>query len=155
MKFSIYCIGSLKASTSKDSLFSAIQNYQKLSPISIEFREFNCKKKLPPEQLKYAESQMILDAFPPNAYLILLDERGQNLSSRDFAQKIELIKHESSHSVFALGGAFGHNKILRERANYLLSFRKMTWPHQIVRLLLTEQLYRAQMILKGHPYHKD
>lgn len=155
MKFSIFCIGSLKASTSKDSLFSAIQNYQKLSPAPLEVREFNIKKKLPPAQLKQAESQMILDALPTNAYLILLDERGQNITSRDFAQKIEAIQHEFSHIIFAIGGAFGHDEILRSHAKFLLSFSKMTWPHQMVRLLLAEQIYRAQMILQGHPYHKD
>ena len=156
MKLSLFCIGIQKSGAEAQSLFSLLQHYQKQMSPSLEMKDFSVKQKCPPEQLKRKESELLLENLPPQAYLIALDERGENLSSLEFAKKIEKIQLSGCpHLVLAIGGAHGHDECLRKRADSVLSFGKMTWPHQLMKLLVTEQLYRAQMILKGHPYHKE
>ena len=98
------------------------------------------------------EQNSIEKAIFKGARLIVLDERGKRLNSENFASS--LAKEGMREQIFVIGGARGLHDSLRERADLLLSFGAMTWPHQIVRLLLVEQLYRAQSILLGHPYHK-
>jgi 23S rRNA (pseudouridine1915-N3)-methyltransferase len=88
--------------------------------------------------------------------LILLDERGRNLSSRDFGARLAGFRDAASRLlVIAIGGPDGHDESLRSRADLILSFGAQTWPHQLVRVMLAEQLYRAVTILSGHPYHRD
>lgn len=156
MKLSLFCIGIQKSGPEAQTLSVLLQHYQKQMSPSLEIKDFSIKQKLPPEQLKRKESELLLDSLPPQAYLIALDERGDNPSSLDLAKKIEKIQlNGCPHLVLVIGGAHGHDDFLRKRADYMLSFGKMTWPHQLMKLLVTEQLYRAQMILKGHPYHKE
>lgn len=156
MKLSLFCIGIQKTGADAQALLSLLQHYQKQMSPSLEIKDFSIKQKLPPEQLKLKESELLLANLPPQAYLIALDERGENPSSTELAKKIEKIQLSGCpHLVLAIGGAHGHDDILRKRANYTLSFGKMTWPHQLMKLLVAEQIYRTQMILKGHPYHKD
>ncbi|TCD13803.1 23S rRNA (pseudouridine(1915)-N(3))-methyltransferase RlmH [Oricola cellulosilytica] len=91
----------------------------------------------------------------PSTILILLDERGKSFSSSDFAGKIAGYRDDGiAHLVFALGGPDGHDPSLRDRADLVLSFGEQTWPHQLARIMLAEQLYRATTILSGHPYHR-
>lgn len=88
--------------------------------------------------------------------LVLLDERGKNLSSRQFSDKIANWRDRGERRiVVAIGGPDGHFEELRDRADLCLSFGAQTWPHQMVRIMLAEQLYRAATILAGHPYHRD
>ena len=94
------------------------------------------------------ESERILKQIKPDHFVILLDERGNNLSA--------LLENQFTHSqsvVIIIGGAFGVSSELRERADVVWSLSKLVFPHQLVRLLLTEQLYRAQEITKGSGYH--
>jgi 23S rRNA (pseudouridine1915-N3)-methyltransferase len=101
------------------------------------------------------EAKRMLDTIPDGAFVIALDERGKNLSSEAFARKIQQVQEDGGRSLAILiGGADGHGHEVRQRANLLLSFGQLTWPHQLVRLLLVEQLYRATTILSGHPYHR-
>ena len=87
---------------------------------------------------------------------VALDERGQNLASRDFAKRITALGNQGySELTFIIGGADGLAPAIRDRAGLLLSFGAMTWPHMLVRVLLMEQIYRAQTIIAGHPYHRD
>ena len=103
-----------------------------------------------------AEASAILDRIPPGASLIALDERGRTLASEAFATDIARRRDGgASHLVFAIGGPDGHGEALRARADSLLAFGSMTWPHQLVRVMLLEQLYRATTILSGHPYHRS
>ena len=86
----------------------------------------------------------------------MLDEHGQALDSRAFAERLGKCRDQGSEEiVFAIGGADGHGKAVLDRADLKLAFGAMTWPHQLVRLMLWEQLYRAVTILSGHPYHRD
>jgi 23S rRNA (pseudouridine1915-N3)-methyltransferase len=90
------------------------------------------------------------------AYVIVLDERGKSLSSRDFAAK--LAQHETDgpeYLQFVIGAADGVPAAVKQRANFLLSFGVQTWPHMMARVMLLEQVYRARQILDGHPYHRD
>ena len=87
--------------------------------------------------------------------LILLDEAGQNIDSRSLADKLAAMRDDGVRDcVFAIGGPDGHDPSLRQTASLVLSFGKLTWPHQIARIMLAEQLYRVTTILSGHPYHR-
>lgn len=93
---------------------------------------------------------------PKGSYLIVLDEKGKNLTSPQFAQLLDHIRTDRTMDVcFFIGGADGLPQSIKKQAHQVLSFGSCTWPHMMVRLLLTEQLYRAQQILSGHPYHRE
>jgi 23S rRNA (pseudouridine1915-N3)-methyltransferase len=95
-------------------------------------------------------------AREPSTVLILLDERGKSLASRKFADRLADYRDTGiSRAIFAIGGPDGHDPSLRDRADLVLSFGNQTWPHQLARIMLAEQLYRAVTILSGHPYHRD
>ncbi|MFN3613993.1 MAG: 23S rRNA (pseudouridine(1915)-N(3))-methyltransferase RlmH [Rubrimonas sp.] len=101
-----------------------------------------------------AESAMLLEAAPDGP-LVALDERGRTLDSAAFARRIADWRDDGARDVgFAIGGADGHSEAVRARADLLLSFGPMVWPHMLVRAMLAEQLYRAVTILTGSPYHR-
>ena len=98
---------------------------------------------------------MILGALPFGVTFIALDERGTQWSSRALAERIAFWRDEGSPELaFAIGGADGLAESVLDRAEVILSLGSMTWPHLLVRGMLLEQLYRAQQILAGHPYHR-
>lgn len=101
------------------------------------------------------EATAIRQAVLPQHRLILLDERGQNPTSPDLAATMQRWFDDGLNITFVIGGADGLHEDLRRDAHYLLSFGKLTWPHRIVRLMLFEQIYRAQTINSGHPYHRE
>jgi len=101
------------------------------------------------------EHQKLFAAVQDNAFLIALDERGKTLSSPEFSDKIEQCRLNNVPLLqIMIGGANGLSEEIRSRANLTLSFGKQTWPHMMVRVMIMEQLYRAQQIHAGHPYHK-
>jgi 23S rRNA (pseudouridine1915-N3)-methyltransferase len=100
------------------------------------------------------EADAIARALPPGAALALLDERGALLSSPDLAARIADWRDGARDAAFVIGGADGLDRDLRERADLLLSFGPMVWPHMLARVMLSEQLYRAASILAGSPYHR-
>jgi len=101
------------------------------------------------------EAAAISAAIPERSVLVSLDERGQNLDSATFADHLGRWRDEAIPSaVFVIGGADGLSPDLKRKAKLGLAFGAATWPHQIVRILLLEQLYRAATILAGHPYHR-
>ena len=94
--------------------------------------------------------------FPANAVSILLDERGESLSSMALAKRLEAWRDGGKREArFTIGGADGHSAAAREGADLLLSFGPATWPHLLARAMLTEQLFRATSILANHPYHRE
>jgi 23S rRNA (pseudouridine1915-N3)-methyltransferase len=104
---------------------------------------------------KMREAELIRAALPPKATVILLDERGENVNSLQFADKIaHYQQHAQTSLAFVIGGADGLDATLQRGASWMVSFGKLTWPHMMVRLMLAEQLYRASTILSGHPYHR-
>lgn len=102
-----------------------------------------------------AEAALLRKALPKGARLCILDERGQVMTSPDFAQKLAGWRDGGTQDLaFVIGGADGIDPALRAEADFAISFGKMVWPHMLVRAMLTEQLYRAASILAGSPYHR-
>lgn len=109
-----------------------------------------------PEKAQAEEQEKILKLLDPHAVVIVLDERGDGLRSLDFAKTIERFSNSGeNHFQFVIGGADGLLDDVRSRADILLSFGQQTWPHMLARVMLLEQIYRAQQILCGHPYHRE
>jgi len=102
-----------------------------------------------------AEAQLLEKAVPSGALVCIMDERGQEMTSPDFANRLGSWRDDGRGDVaFVIGGADGIDPSLRARADFALSFGKMVWPHMLVRVMLAEQLYRAASILAGAPYHR-
>jgi 23S rRNA (pseudouridine1915-N3)-methyltransferase len=118
--------------------------------------ELEEKRRLPPPELKTREAELTLAALPAGARLVALDQRGAEWSSRELADRLRTWRDSGIGAIaFAIGGAEGLGPAVIERADAVLSLGAMTWPHLLVRGMLLEQLYRAQQILAGHPYHRD
>ncbi|MBK8008973.1 MAG: 23S rRNA (pseudouridine(1915)-N(3))-methyltransferase RlmH [Rhizobiales bacterium] len=104
---------------------------------------------------KSDEAKALLGAVPEKAKLIALDERGKNVSSEDLAKRLARFRDDGAGCIaLQIGGADGLDEILRKKADLALAFGAATFPHQMVRILLAEQIYRAVTILSGHPYHR-
>jgi 23S rRNA (pseudouridine1915-N3)-methyltransferase len=102
------------------------------------------------------EIEKLISKINPAHPLIVLDEKGKTLPSIRFAQKIEELQNAKPGPFqCVIGGADGLNDDIRQKADILLSFGQQTWPHMMVRIMLMEQLYRAQQILANHPYHRE
>lgn len=121
----------------------------------ITLREVVTRKTIPPERLTEEEGRLLLSAVPSGAVIVALDERGKTLSSTDLAKQLGRWRDDAVKDLaFLIGGADGHSPQVRNSARLVLSLGAMTWPHLLVRAMLAEQLYRAQTILAGHPYHR-
>ena len=117
--------------------------------------ELRNTKALTPDQQKQAEGELILRAVPQSADLILLDEHGKEYRSVEFAQQLQKKMSSGRDLFFAIGGPYGFSQAVYERANSKVSLSQMTFSHQMVRLFLIEQIYRAMTILRGEPYHHE
>jgi len=118
-------------------------------------REVEVRKRLSSDELKRQEAELLLAAVPAGATVVALDERGKALDSPAFAHRIGQWRDSGvADLAFLIGGADGHGEAVRQRADVLMAFGPMTWPHMLVRGMLAEQIYRAQQILVGHPYHR-
>jgi 23S rRNA (pseudouridine1915-N3)-methyltransferase len=121
----------------------------------LALRELEEKKKLPPALLIVQEGDLLLGAVPAKARLVALDRRGKALDSEGFAARLGRWRDDSVADIaFLIGGALGHGEEILKRADLVLSFGAMTWPHLLARAMLAEQIYRAQQLLAGHPYHR-
>ncbi|MDE7409766.1 MAG: 23S rRNA (pseudouridine(1915)-N(3))-methyltransferase RlmH [Muribaculaceae bacterium] len=113
-------------------------------------------KKLTESQQKTEEGKTILAEVSTSDHVVLLDERGEMLTSRGFSEFIQKgMLGGKKRMVFVVGGPYGFSQDVYERANAKLSFSKMTFSHEMIRLFFTEQVYRAMTILRGEPYHHD
>ena len=118
--------------------------------------ELKNTKSLSPEQQKLQEGEMILKQFQAGDYVVLLDEHGKELRSVEFSKYMEQkMQTVSKRLVFVIGGPYGFSQDVYGRANEKLSLSKMTFSHQMVRLIFVEQLYRAMTIMRGEPYHHE
>ncbi len=118
-------------------------------------RELEEKRKLAPPEMMRREGELLLAAAPPGAVLVALDRRGKQLDSEAFARRLERWRDDSVADIaFLIGGPDGHGETLLKKASLVLSFGAMTWPHQLARAMLAEQIYRSQQLLAGHPYHR-
>ena len=125
-------------------------------PFSVkELPELKGAGSLRPEQIKQKEGEALLKAIKPTDTVILLDERGEEFTSKQFAERMGKYLQAGKDVVFVVGGAYGFSPLMYERAQAKLSLSKMTCSHQLVRTVFAEQLYRAFTILKGEPYHNE
>jgi 23S rRNA (pseudouridine1915-N3)-methyltransferase len=121
---------------------------------AVEIREVEERRPLPPHERKEREGALLLAALPEAATVVALDAAGRTFSSEDFAAQLGRWRDSGvARLAFLIGGADGLSDGVRRRAELLLSLGLMTWPHLLVRGMLLEQLYRAQQIQAGHPYH--
>jgi 23S rRNA (pseudouridine1915-N3)-methyltransferase len=148
MKIKLITVGRLKASPMRD----LCDEYVKRTTWPVKIEEIDSPK----AATSAIEAPLILKHIPDQAFVIALDERGQTFTSPDFAHKIENWRDQApgNELIFLIGGADGFDNTVREKAKILLSFGKQTWPHMLVRVMLLEQIYRAQQIIAGHPYHR-
>lgn len=103
-----------------------------------------------------AEGEALLNALPAKAFVVALDENGKDLSSRELATKLGTWQDQGINDLaFLIGGADGLTDVVKDRAQFMLGLGRKTWPHMLARVMLLEQLYRAQQINSGHPYHRD
>lgn len=158
MKITIACVGKIKEkylTAGIDEFTKRLTPFCKLEVVSInEERMPDNPSPAEKQQILEKETQRLLGIVPENSYVILLDVIGKQLSSPELAEKIDALALQgSSHITFVIGGAFGYTDALRKRADFALSFSKMTFTHQMIRLLLIEQIYRAFKISRGEKYH--
>jgi 23S rRNA (pseudouridine1915-N3)-methyltransferase len=152
-------VGRLKAGPERELFeryFKRLVDLARTSGVSgVDLREIEEGRARRPEDRQAEESRLILAALPKGARLALLDERGAALSSAQWASEIGKARDNSTPAyALVIGGPDGLDSSLRGQAQSVLSFGAMTWPHQLVRVMAAEQLYRALSILSGHPYHR-
>jgi 23S rRNA (pseudouridine1915-N3)-methyltransferase len=151
VRLTIACVGRAGRGPERD----LYQHYAGRIRWPLLLREVEEKRKLPANQLIQREGELLLAAVPAKAVLVALDRRGQALDSEAFARRLARWRDDSvADLAFLIGGADGHGETLLARASLVLSFGAMTWPHLLARALLAEQIYRAQQLLAGHPYHR-
>ena len=159
MKITILCVGKIKEKYFVD----AIKEYSKrLSRYcKLEIQEVADEKtpdgasEVVVQQIKEKEGERMEKYIPENAYVIALAIEGKKLTSEKLAEKIDTLGITgTSQIVFLIGGSLGMSDKLLKRADYLLSFSDMTFPHQLMRVILLEQIYRSYRIIHGEPYHK-
>jgi len=152
MRLTLIAVGRAKAGPERD-LFD---HYTRRITAPFKLLEVEEKKPLSGIELKRHEASLLDAAVPAGAVRIALDEKGSDLTSREFAKKISHWRNESIRdAAFIIGGADGLDADLLKHCDLRLCLGKQTWPHMLVRGLIAEQLYRAQCILAGHPYHRD
>lgn len=151
MKITLRAIGRLKAGP----LSTLLKTYTTRMRAHVSIEELEVRKKGSPLEVQEEEARLLLGACVEGAYVIALDERGKTLTSEGFSALLEeQAVRGCSHFMFLIGGADGLTPQVRQQADCVLSFGSMVWPHMLVRVMLMEQLYRAQQITAGHPYHR-
>ncbi|HLU86499.1 MAG TPA: 23S rRNA (pseudouridine(1915)-N(3))-methyltransferase RlmH [Taishania sp.] len=157
MKVTFLCIGKTGKKfleEGENEYLNRLKHYTKIE--RIELPDLKHAKKLTKEQIKKEEGQLFLSKIPSGDELILLDERGMHFSSVEFAQFLDKKNIQGLKGVtFLVGGAYGFSDEVYARANAKISLSKMTFSHQMIRMIFFEQLYRAYTILKGEPYHHE
>ena len=148
----IITVGSIKEKYLKD----AIEEYQKRLKkyTDLEIVEIKDEGLLPAKQAMAKEAEKINKHINEKEYIITLEIEGKELTSEELSKKIEDIMIINSNIAFIIGGSYGIDKSIKDKAKYHLSFSKMTFPHQLFRVLLLEQIYRAFKIMNNESYHK-
>lgn len=159
MNISIFSVGKLKEKYLKqgiDEYLKRLGSYAKVEIIEVaDEKAPENLSEVEMEQVKDKEGERILAKISDDTYIIILAIQGKLLSSEELAREIDqLATYGKSKIAFVIGGSLGLSKAVEKRADYALSFSKMTFPHQLMRLILVEQIYRAFRINRGEPYHK-
>lgn len=159
MKITILTVGKIKEKYMRDAIAEytkRLSKYCKLEIIEVadEKTPDNASDTME-ENIRMKEGERLLKYVKNDAYVITLEIDGKQLSSEELAEKIEKLGIQGiSHILFIIGGSIGLGKEVLARSDYALSFSKMTFPHQLMRVILLEQVYRSYRIINGEPYHK-
>jgi len=152
MKLSLWTIGKAHESYVREGVVEFTTRISRY--FTVEWKIFPPPRIQQENQLREAEAKMILDALEPGDHLVILDENGKTMSSDALAGFIQARANESTKRlVFLIGGAYGIDPLLMTKAKFKWSLSTLTFPHQLVRLILSEQLYRACTILRNEKYH--
>lgn len=159
MKIIVHAVGRMKAGPERDLAGRYFERFARSGPgVGLDFAgitEIGESRAQTGSERRREEGRALQTHLQPGSALLLLDERGRNYSSEEFAGRLGLMRDDGRKTlVVAIGGADGHDPSLRDQADLVLSFGALTWPHQLVRVMLGEQLYRVATILSGHPYHR-
>ena len=159
MRIHLASIGRLKAGPEREICARYLERAQGASRsvglTGVEMREADESRARRPEDRKAEEARLLTANIPAGARLIVLDERGKTMGSEAFAADMGVARDAGTPAyALLIGGADGIDPELRAKASLVLAFGAMTWPHQLVRIMATEQIYRAITILSGHPYHR-
>ena len=159
MKITVLTVGKIKEKYLRDAIaeyMKRLSRYCKLEIIEVadEKTPDNASENAE-EMIRQKEAERLLKYIREDAYLITLEIGGKQLTSEEFSEKIEKLGIQgTSHIIFVIGGSIGIGKAVLEKSDYALSFSKMTFPHQLMRVILLEQIYRGYRIMSGEPYHK-
>ena len=149
MKYIISAIGKTKNQHEDLITDKYLKRIKNIKIKQYEIKLINEQKKIEEEGLR------LINSTPKNGKLVLLDEQGENLTSPELAKIILSWRDNNiAYINFAIGGAFGNGDQIKKRADKIIAFGKLTWPHQMVKMMIAEQVYRIQTIIEGHPYHK-
>lgn len=159
VNISIFCVGKLKEKYLRqgiDEFLKRLGPYAKVDIIEVpDEKAPDHLSEMEMEMVKEKEGERLLAKITDDTYVIILAIDGKMLSSEQFAKELDqLATYGKSKIAFVIGGSLGLSKKVEQRADYALSFSKMTFPHQLMRLILLEQIYRAFRINRGEPYHK-
>ena len=155
MKVTILSVGRVRQSFIREGEREYLERLRAAFPIELVELGLDAPESMSPEEIREREAVETLKRVQGYEYLIVLDERGKSVSSHDFAKLLNARMTAGTRSLcFLIGGAFGFSEKIRQEADYILSLSALTMPHQLTRLVLLEQVYRAHTIVRGIKYHK-
>ena len=159
MKITVITVGKIKEKYLRDAIAEyskRLSKYCKLEIIEVaDEKTPDNASEVVEDSIRSKEAERILKYVKDDAYIITLEIGGKQLSSEELADKIDKLGVQgTSHIIFIIGGSIGLGKEVLNKSNYALSFSKMTFPHQLMRVILLEQVYRSYRIINGEPYHK-
>ena len=159
MKIDILCVGKIKEKFYEDALKEYLKRLSRYATVSVcevkDEKTIEGASQHEDELVMRKEGERISKLIDDDAYLVSLCIEGQQASSEEFARQITAIENKGkSHIQFVIGGSLGIDEQIKQRSNERLSFSKMTFPHQLMRVILLEQIYRAYRIKNNEPYHK-
>ena len=156
MKTTLILVGKTNGKLFNEGIDDYAKRIGHYTPFAVKvLPELKSTKSLSESQQKDKEGKMILKSISPSDFVVLLDEHGTEYRSMEFAKWIEKRRNGGRDLVFVIGGPYGFSPDVYNRADTLISLSRMTFSHQMVRLIFVEQLYRACTIIKGEPYHHE
>ena len=159
MKITLITVGKIKEKYLKDAIAEytkRLSKYCKLEIVEVaDEKTPDNSSEVVEHAIRAKEAERILKHVKEDAYVITLEINGKQLSSEDLADKIDKLGVQgTSHIIFIIGGSIGLGEDVLKKSDFALSFSKMTFPHQLMRVILLEQVYRSYRIINGEPYHK-
>ncbi len=159
MKITIITVGKIKEKYLKDAISEytkRLSKYCKLDIVEVaDEKTPDNASEVVENQIRSKEAERILKYVKDDAFVVTLEINGKQLTSEELAKKIDTLGIQGhSHIIFIIGGSIGLGQEVLQKSNFALSFSKMTFPHQLMRVILLEQIYRSYRIINGEPYHK-